>query len=142
MKTILLFTSLTLILASCNLSTDQDFKDVAKDTCDCMSLFTNNLSDEMQTILADSEGDEAAFDAAFTQYMTDNPVEGMKDAQALAGADSPEVIGCMEKLEKKYDDVYTTLSEDEVVQKVVEELDRMGGCKATVSIMKMGMKAQ
>lgn len=142
MKSILFLSSLSLILFSCNLSSDQDFKDVAKDTCGCMSLFTDNLSDEMQTILADSDGDEAAFDAAFTQYMTDKPMEGLADAEALSKADSPEVMECMEKLETKYDDVYTTLSEDEVVRKVVEELDNMGGCKVTVSIMKMGMKAQ
>lgn len=142
MKTTLLFTSLTLILFSCNLSSDQDFKDVAKDTCDCMALFTDNLSDEMRQILIDSDGDEASFDAAFTEYMTESPMEGLKDAEALTQAESPEVLGCLEKLEKKYDHVYTTLSEAQVVQKVIEELDKMDGCKETVSIMKMGVNAQ
>lgn len=142
MKTTLILSSLLLILFSCDLSSDQDYKDIAKDTCGCMSLFTDNLSEEMQTILAESDGDEAAFDAAFTKYMEENPIEGLKDAQALAGAESPEVMGCMEKLEKKYDNVYTTLSETEIVERVITELENMGDCGVTVAIMKMGLAAQ
>ncbi|MDG1331404.1 MAG: hypothetical protein P8P74_03695 [Crocinitomicaceae bacterium] len=142
MKTTLLLSSLLLILFSCNLSTDQDFKDIAKDTCDCMSMFTDELSDEMKTILIETEGDEAAFDEAFTKYVDEYPAEGMKDALALSGADSPEIMECIEGLEKKYDNVYTTLSENEILEKVLAELDKMDDCGVTAAIMKMGMAAQ
>ena len=142
MKTTFLLTSLLLVLFSCNLSTDEDYQNMAKDTCECMSMLTDDLSDEMQTILIESDGNQAAFDAAFEKYMEDNLMEGLKDAQAMANIESPEVMECMERLEKKYDNVYTTLSETEVVQKVIDELDKMGDCKATVAILKMGLAAQ
>lgn len=142
MKTTFLLSSLLLILFSCNFSTDEDFKAIAKDTCDCMSMFTDELSDEMKTILIETEGNEAAFDEAFDKYLEEKPMEGMKDAVALSGADSPEIMECIQKMEKKYENVYTTLSENEILEKVLAELEKMDGCDATAAIMKMGMAAQ
>jgi len=142
MKTIVFLTALSLILFSCNNVSDQDFKDVSKDMCDCMSIFTDELSPEMRQIMVDTDGDEAKFQEALMEYMTENPAEGMKDAQALTKAESPEVINCIEGLEKKYENLYTTMSEDEVVAKVIDELDGMDGCDVTVSVMKMGVNAQ
>lgn len=143
MKITLLISTLLLILFACNMSSDEDFKAIAKDTCDCINVFTSKLSPEMMEIIESSNGDESKLEAAMMDYMTKDPVQGMKDVQVLQGGENmQEMTACMEGIEKKYDNVYTTLSEDEILSKIIEQLKTMDDCKSTIAILKMGMAAR
>jgi hypothetical protein len=139
MKFTLLLSGLTLLLFSCNLTTDADFKNLAKDTCGCMSLVTDDLSDEMKQIMIDADGSEAAYEEAFNQYISDDPLAALGDIEVLERAESNEVLTCMSKLEKKYENEYTFLSEDEMADKIISELQKLDGCDITTAFLKMGM---
>lgn len=141
MKYSLLLSTLLLTLFACNMSDETDYKNLAKDTCDCVNLFTDDLSDEMMDILETSNGDEAKLEELMMSYMMKDAEAAMKDAETLQGSGTAEMTECMEKIEKKYDDVYTTLSEDEVVAKIMKELEKMDDCNRARIILKMGIAA-
>jgi hypothetical protein len=142
MKYSLLLSGLILSLFACNVSNETDYKNMAADTCDCVSKLTNNLSPEMMAILETFDGDQAALEAKMMEYMEADPVAGMKDVQILEGSGQAEMTACMEKVEKKYDDVYTMLSEEQVAEKIIEKLETMDGCKSTITILRVGMAAK
>ena len=143
MRTTLLLSTLLLTLFACNVSTETDYENIAKDTCGCINLFTSDLSPKMVEVIESSKGDETALQEAMMEYIQADPVQGMADVQMLEnGANLEKMEACMEKIEKKYDDVYTTLSEEEIVAKVIEKLETMDGCKSSIAILNMGMAAK
>ncbi len=142
MKSTLLISTLLLTLLSCNLSSEQDYEAVAKDTCDCVNVFTSTLSDRMIQIMQESDGDQSKLEAAMMEYMLEDPEQGLKDVQALENGESmKEMEACMAQLEEKYNSLYTTLSEEEIAQKIIEKLEGMKGCESTAVIMKLGVAA-
>jgi len=129
-------------LFSCDLSSEQDYEAVAKDTCDCVSVFTEGLSPKMLEIMEASNGDEAKLQADMMAYVAENPEEGMKDIEALENETGmQEMEACMARLEEKYNSMYTTLSEEEIAEKIIEKLEGMEGCESTAVIMKLGVAA-
>jgi hypothetical protein len=76
---------------------------------------------------------------ALTAVMMKDLEKGMADAQAMQELGT-EMQDCSKDLEKKYDQVYTSESEDEVIEKILSALKAKDGCEFTYAIMKMGAK--
>lgn len=142
MRKTLLLPALLITLLACDNSTDQDFKNIAKDTCDCVNILADDLSPGMIKLISESDGDEAKLEQGMMDLMLEDQETTMNDVNILQGNAAVEMESCMAKVEKKYDDVYTTLSENEVLEKIMVELKTMNGCESTVAIIKMGMAAQ
>lgn len=142
MNKIVLFSAIALVFASCNMASDADYKNMASDMCDCFNGVQKDLSPKAQSIIIESAGDEEKLTAAFEEYATEDPTAAMDDAVVLQGLENGEAIDCINKLEKKYDKVYSLDSEEEVQAKVAKVLEGMKGCEFTLAIMKMGMAAK
>ncbi|GAB5416607.1 MAG: hypothetical protein Crog4KO_34310 [Crocinitomicaceae bacterium] len=142
MKKLFILPALALSLFACNVADDADYKALAKDACDCVNKSTDQLSPEMMQVIVDSEGDETKLQELMAAYASENPMQAMQDAQAMQGSMVTDITTCMEGLEKKYDDVYSTDSEAEIQKKILDELKAMDDCKSSYAFMKMGMGAQ
>lgn len=142
MKKLLLLPALSLALFACNVAGDEDYEALAKDACGCINESTGELSDEMIKVIVDADGDQAKLEELMGEYMAADPSAAMKDVQAMQGSMVQDMTTCMEGLEKKYDDVYSTDSEEEVQKKIMEKLEAMDDCKSSVAIMKLGLNAQ
>ncbi len=116
------------------------YESLAQDACDCVNESTAQLSPEMVQVIVDSEGDQTKLQELMAVFMSENPTQAMEDAQAMQGPMVTEITECMERVEKKYDDVYSTDSDTEIQQKILNELKAMDDCKSSYTFMKMGME--
>ena len=115
---------------------------MAKDTCDCVNLVAKDLSPGMIELISECDGDQMKLQEGMMDLMMEDPDATMNDVSILEGKATTDMEACMKKLETKYDDVYTTLSETEILEKIMVELKSMPDCKSSVAIIKMGMAAQ
>lgn len=139
MKSLLFITTLLVGLSACNMADDGDYEGMASDMCGCFNDATAGLSDEARKIVEDAgKNDENAQDALMG-YIENNPIEGMKDIEVLAGLEESDFMACLSELEKKYDDVYTTETEAEVQDKLIEVMKDVDGCALTYAFVKAGM---
>jgi hypothetical protein len=139
MKKLLILPLLALSLFACNVADDADYAALAKDTCDCVNKSTEQLSPEMMQVIADSDGDQTKMQELMGVYASENPMQAMNDAQVMQGTMVQELTSCIDGLKSKYDDVYSTDSDEEVQDKILEELKSMDDCKSSYAFMKMGM---
>jgi len=142
MRTALFTLGLSTLLISCETTTEQDYENISRDMCNCMSTFTKDLSETMTNIIIEADGDQAVLQTKMMEYMGSNLEEGMKDVEILSKAESPEIVQCIEGLQKKYDHLYTNLSEEEILDKMSETLGKTEGCEVTLALMKIGLAAQ
>ncbi len=142
MKKILLLPALMITLFACNNASEEDFKNIAKDTCDCVNLVAKDLSPGMTAVIIEADGDQAKLQEGMMDLMLEDQATTMNDMNVLQGKAIKDMETCMTKLETKYDNVYTQLSEAEVLEKMMAELEKMSDCKSSTAIIKMGMTAQ
>lgn len=136
---LLLAVSGTVLVTSCNTATDADYDAMAQDMCDCVNKSSTGISDNMKNAIVKSEKDGTDMQAAVAEVMMKDLKTGMADAQAMQDLGT-EMQGCSKDLEKKYDKVYTTETEDQVIEKLLNSLKAKKGCEFTYAIMKMGAK--
>jgi hypothetical protein len=136
---LLLAVSGTVLVTSCNTATDADYDAMAQDMCDCVNKSSTGISDNMKDAIIKSEKDGTDMQAAVTEVMMKDLKTGMADAQAMQDLGT-EMQDCSKDLEKKYDQVYTTETEDQVIEKLLNSLKAKQGCEFTYAIMKMGAK--
>lgn len=139
MKKLILLLSISsaVLVTSCNMASDADYDAMAKDMCDCVTKSSAGISDEMKNALVKSEKDGTDMQQAMTEVMMKDMEKGMADAQAMMDL-GKEMETCTKDLEKKYDKVYTTESQDVVIEKVLAALKGQKGCEFTYALMKMG----
>ena len=56
------------------------------------------------------------------------------------GIMNPKTQKCMEDLEKKYDNVYTTDDDATVEKKLLEKMREVDGCENSADLLEMGFK--
>ena len=121
------------------MASDADYDAMATDMCDCVNKSSGGISDNMKDAIIKSEKDGTDMQAAVTEVMMKDLKTGMADAQAMTDLGKDMEI-CSKDLEKKYDQVYTSESEDEVINKILTTLKAKQGCEFTYALMKMGAK--
>ncbi|MNU80953.1 hypothetical protein D3C71_706010 [compost metagenome] len=134
---LLLAISSAVLVTSCNMASDADYDAMSKDMCDCVNKSSKGISDEMKAAIVKSEKDGTDMQAAMTEVMMKNLETGMADAQAMIDL-GKEMETCSKDLEKKYDKVYTSESQDVVIEKILTALKAKKGCEFTYALMKMG----
>ena len=141
MKKLILLLSISsaVLVTSCNMASDADYDAMAQDMCDCVNNSSKGISDEMKDAIIKSEKDGTDMQAAVTELMMKDMEKGMEDAQAMMDL-GKDMETCSKDLEKKYDKVYTSESEDEVINKILTTLKAKKGCEFTYALMKMGAK--
>lgn len=136
---LLLTVSSAVLVTSCNMASDADYDAMATDMCDCVNKSSEGISDNMKDAIIKSEKDGTDMQAAMTEVMMKDLKTGMADAQAMIDL-GKEMETCSKDLEKKYDKVYTSESEDQVIEKILTTLKAKKGCEFTYALMKMGAK--
>jgi hypothetical protein len=136
---LLLTVSSAVLVTSCNMASDADYDAMATDMCDCVNKSSDGISDNMKDAIIKSEKDGTDMQAAMTEVMMKDLKTGMADAQAMIDL-GKDMETCSKDLEKKYDKVYTSESEDEVIDKILTTLKEKKGCEFTYALMKMGAK--
>jgi hypothetical protein len=132
---------LALALGACNMADEKDFDNMAADVCGCVNNNTGALSDGMKQTIIDADKNGEDLQQAVMAYAMKNPEQGMKDAEAMTGLEKG-MEGCMKDLEKKYNDVYSTDTEDEIQKKLIEKLAVNKDCAFTYAIVKMGLELE
>lgn len=141
MKKLLILPVLAMALFACNVASDEDYSNMAKDTCDCVNETTKDISDRGMSIIINSDGDVAKMQQDLMEYAMDDPTSAASDGSAMQtfGTEFP---ACMEKLEKKYENVYSAESEEEVQEKIMEKLRALKNCSNAAKLMEVGLKMQ
>ncbi|MDB2656458.1 hypothetical protein N9Y60_00225 [Crocinitomicaceae bacterium] len=138
MKKLLILPVLAMALFACNMASEEDYNNMAEDMCDCIEGSTKGMSDRGKQILGDSDGDATKLQQDLIAYMTEDPVGSAKDMEVMAAMET-DMVECSDKLEKKYDDVYTSESEDEIMKKLMEAVNNLDdGCKISKAILNAG----
>jgi hypothetical protein len=131
---------MTLALGSCNMANEDDYKNLAKDMCDCVNKHAAGLSDGMRETLIAASKDGADSEKLMGDQIMKDVEQGLKDQQALEKIGT-EVETCISSLEKKYEDIYTDDTEAEIQKKIVAELKIAKGCELTHALIKISQKA-
>lgn len=139
MKKLLILPAALFVLFSCNVAGDSEYKEMAKDACDCVNKSTKELSPEMIDVIVSSDGDKSKLNEKMTAYAQDNPIQAMADATKMQQSMMPELTTCMGALEEKYKNVYSSESEAEIQKKLIDFMKKMEGCESSVAFLKMGM---
>ena len=142
MKKLLILPVLAMALFACNMASEEDYNNMAKDTCDCIEGSMEGMSDRAKGIIGDSDGDPTKIQQGFASYMLEDPTAAGEDYKVMAAMES-STSECMEKMEKKYDNIYSADSEEERMEKLMDAVNKLDdGCKVSKVILKMGYEAQ
>ena len=139
MKTLLFITTILIGLSGCNRADDADYTEIADEMCGCFNEATAGLSEEGRNVIIKAGKSDIDFEIALTEYAQEEPVKGMQDNLVLMHLGEQAFVDCMSDIQTKYDEVYTTDSEDEVLQKVIKIMQKNKGCDLTYAIIKNGL---
>ena len=99
--------------------------------------FRDGISDGMKTAIVDAIDSGKDVETAVQEFAMQDPAQAMKDAEEMMGLEAG-MTKCGEDLEKKYENVYSSDSEEEVQKKLVETLQKNKSCKFTYAMYKLG----
>ena len=139
MKKLFILPLLSLVLFACDNTTDEDFEAFAKDACGCVNESTAQLSPEMLKILDEFGGDKVKMQEMMAEYAAENPTQAMEDASLMQGAVINDFTQCLDKVQKKYSDKYTSKTDEEVQEALLAALKEMDGCESSYGMVKMAL---
>lgn len=140
MKKLLILPALALMLFSCGGGdSEENFKALSKDACDCVNKSTEQLSPEMIKVLEDSDGDQQKMQELMGEYAAANPTQAMEDATLMQGDMMNTMVSCLDDVQKEYADSFEGLTDKEVQEKMLVELKSMDGCKSSYTLVKMAI---
>jgi hypothetical protein len=142
MKKLLFIPVVLLGLSACNMASQDDYDAMASDMCGCFDEVKSELSEDAQNVIIDATNSGKDLEEAFAEYAEEKPMEALKDQMAIMKLGDASVMDCLDGLEKKYDDVYTSESETEIQDRIIKSLESMEGCELTLAIAKLGLAAQ
>ncbi|MDC1283105.1 hypothetical protein N8Z27_02870, partial [Crocinitomicaceae bacterium] len=102
----------------------------------CFNEATAGLSDEGRKVIEDAGENGIDTQTALMEFTQEDPIQGMKDAQILQGLGDGDFMSCVNDLESKYNDVYTTGTEAEIQEKLIDAMKDVKKCKLTYAFMK------
>ena len=140
MKNLLFISALLFGLSACDMADDGDYTDMATDMCGCFNDATEGLSDGGRKAIISGGGDATEMQAALVEYGQEHSAEAMQDAQVLMDLQGPDVMDCVTKLEDKYGDLYSTDSDEEKQEKLLDAMKKIKICDLTYALTKAGMQ--
>ena|SRR6218665_551298 len=129
-KLILPLLVMTAALGSCNMANEDDYKNLATDMCDCVNKNVTGLSPEVRDIYVKYAEDPNEMQTKMQEYYMNHMDAAAKDMAAMEKV-GENIDKCVEKLEKKYEDLYTSDDKKEVENKIVKILATEKGCELT-----------
>ena len=139
MKKLLLITTLLVGITACNIADDGDYNEMATDMCECFNEGLEGLSDGGKRAIVDAGKNDSDMQAALMEYGQEHTMEAMQDAKVLESLQDGNVMECVGGLEKKYEDVYSSDSDEVKQEKLVEAMKGIKICELTYALVKAGM---
>ena len=118
------------------MANDDDYKNLANDLCDCVNKNSKDISPEMREKIIQSAEKGMEIEKVLKDAIQDDPDKGMKDYHAVM-AFMEHVQTCVTGLEKKYKDIYTADSEEEMQKKLIDVFKAEKDCDLTYAIKRM-----
>lgn len=139
-KLVFLFAvSSALLLTSFLYKGNPDYTEMAQDICDCVNQSSNGVPNQLKDLFIQSVKDGKNLETVLTDYILEDPTARTPDVEALVELGEKMEI-CSQDLEEKYSHVYSTETEDEVIEKVITALKAKEGCEFTYAIMLLGIR--
>lgn len=132
----------SILFGACNVATDKDYENAAKDICGCMETAFKDIPKPMKDIMVKASKMSGSFDKNFEKelekYFEENPIEAI---QLMADGDKikfNEKDGekCVEDLKKKYDKLISFDSDTKIEQKLMDAVNKIPGCELTSAALK------
>jgi len=140
---ILLF---SLFLGACNVATDKDYDNAARDICGCMETAFKDFPKPMKDLMVKASKMPGDFDKNFQseleKYFEENPLEAIKIMADKDNIKFNEKDGekCVEDLKKKYDKLISFESDTQIEQKLMDAVNKIPGCELTSAALKASNK--
>lgn len=112
---------------------------MAQDICDCVNQSSDGVPNQLKDLFIQSVKDGKNLETVLTDYILEDTQTRTPHVEALVELGEKMEI-CSQDLEKKYSQVYSTETEDEVIAKVMTSLKAKEGCEFTYAIMLLGIK--
>ncbi|MFZ9587936.1 MAG: hypothetical protein ACO29U_10075 [Crocinitomicaceae bacterium] len=132
---------LALGFSACNMAGEQDYTNLSNDMCDCMNQSTTEVSAQTKEAIIGAMESGKSIDVAMTELAEKDPMQAITDGQHLMEA-GPKFEKCFASMEKKYDELYTTETEQQIMDKLLETLKNNQSCKWTYALVELGMQAE
>lgn len=140
MRTALIISTLLIGISACNIATDKDYENLANDLCDCYNQVADDLSPGLVASIIDAEEKGEDMLLVMKDYMEEAPDLALKDLDAMEAGQIRIETECMDKLEKKYEGLYSTETQTEMDNKLLKFIGSEDGCEFTNAMMKLGKK--
>lgn len=139
MKKVFYFSAGLILFSACNLAGDDDYKNVAKDLCDCSSKSSSAVSPDLQKAIIEASKNGGDIDEAMKKIANEDPIAAMKDAEGLMKY-ATDFEKCSKDLEKKYKDLKTLDKDKEIQDKMIKAFEESSNCELTTAMMKIGLR--
>jgi hypothetical protein len=139
MRKVFYLTAGLMIFSACNMAGEEDYKNVAKDLCDCTAKSSSAISPEMSKAIVESSKSGKDIEAVMKAKAEADPMLALKDAEGLMKYASA-LQKCTKDLEGKYKDLQTLDKDKEVQDKMLKAFEEQKGCELTAAMMKLGLQ--
>lgn len=126
-----------IVLFACNIANDSDIDKMAAEMCECWRPANESVSDEGKAVILESAENNTDFEEALMEYGERNPEQAEKDAEAFGIIESSSVESCLSSLETKYNELYTTDTDEELQEKLVRALKKQKNCEVLYGFVKI-----
>lgn len=119
----------------------EDYVELAQDMCGCVESNAKGLSPGMREVLIKSGYDPSQMEALMQEFMMEHLEEGMNDIEVLQNI-GDGMDKCVNKLSKKYKNIYSHQTEEEIQAMLVDILGEEKGCELTYALMMIGLNSE
>jgi hypothetical protein len=139
MKKVFYFAAGLVLFSACNFAGEEDYKNVAKDLCDCAAKSSSAISPGMNKAIVDMSKTGGDIEAVMKTRAEADPMMAIKDAEGLMSY-ATTLQKCTKDLEGKYKNLQTLDQDKDVQDKMLKAFEEQKGCELTAAMMKLGLK--
>lgn len=126
-------------LVSCSIARESDYENAANDLCNCINKNSDGISESTKSSIISLSKSDGSMEDVFAKMTINDPELIIKDGEALMQL-GVKIEGCGKEIEKKYDNIYTNESDEEIQKRFLEILGENGNCEWTYALVKLGLK--
>jgi hypothetical protein len=93
----------------------------------------------MRDILTDTQGDQEKLGVALEVYVAEDMEAAMQDMDLLQGLVLTDMTTCFDRVSEDYEDLYTSSSEEEILEGLLEAMEDNESCQGSLAFMKLGI---
>ncbi|MCR9172391.1 MAG: hypothetical protein NXI10_07875 [bacterium] len=139
MKKLLLLPLLGSLLLGCNFASDDDYDNMAEEMCDCWQSINDNVSRDFKTAMVEAADEGEDLQVTMQRFQATYPRVAQNDLNAIAEIESADFNNCLTDIETKYNEVYSTDSEEQRQKKLLSFIKKKKNCEVLYAFAKYEM---